>query len=65
MYRARRTLVVKFDNDAIDESEDVREASAAAVAAAEHSTPQYTLLLTVVSVYCITLCWHKYYTVTR
>jgi hypothetical protein len=25
MYRARRTLVVKFDNDAIDESEDVRE----------------------------------------
>eukprot|EP00611_Tribonema_gayanum_P012246 TRINITY_DN2287_c0_g1_i3.p1 TRINITY_DN2287_c0_g1~~TRINITY_DN2287_c0_g1_i3.p1 ORF type:complete len:206 (-),score=91.80 TRINITY_DN2287_c0_g1_i3:178-711(-) len=25
MYRARRTLVVRFDNDSIDESEEVRE----------------------------------------
>jgi hypothetical protein len=38
MYRARRTLVVKFDNDSIDESEDVREVSTAAAITTLHSS---------------------------
>jgi hypothetical protein len=56
MYRARRTLVVKFDNDAIDESEDVREVYTLIQCVTLHTTLACEVS---VCVRVITLCSHK------